>query len=353
MNKSYNSNYFITSNILFYSIFLLIIFLSILSIILTNFIHLWIIIEINTLIFISIIAITSKNFKATFNFFLIQSISRLIIIFLLILKNNLLNYNYLEWTNFILIISFSIKIGIFPFFYWPPLINLNLNWIIIFLISTTQKFIPLLLLNLFINRINNKSTNFLLILLASLSSIFSTIICLNENNIKKIITYSSLNHLRWIIFIIIFDLSIFLIYYLFYSISIFLLCSFFNKFNINTFINFIKFQNFNYKKFNFFLSLNLLIIRALPPFLTFIIKINAIKIIIERISILTSFILTLISIFTLIFYINIIIKLAVFRIIKTKYYFTNSLSLKFRFYSIILLRLLSLSFIFILYSIIN
>lgn len=353
MNKSYYSNYFLTSNTLFYSIRLFIIFLSILSILLTNFIHLWLIIEINTLIFISIIAINSINFKSTFNFFLIQSISRLIIIFLLILKNNLLILNYSEWTNFILILSFSIKIGLFPFFYWPPLININLNWLIIFLISTTQKFIPLLLLNLFINRINDKSTNFLIISLATLSSIFSTIICLNENNIKKILTYSSLNHLRWIIFIIIFDISIFIIYFLIYSISIIFLCSFFNKFNIDTFINFIKFQNFNYKKFNFFLSLNFLIIRALPPFLTFIIKINAIKIIIERISLFSSFIFTLISIFTLIFYINIIIKINIFRIIKTKFYFTNTLNFKFNFYSIILLRFLSLSFLFILYSIIN
>nr|UXO94127.1 NADH dehydrogenase subunit 2 [Dolichovespula saxonica] len=353
MNKSYYSNY-LTSNTLFYSMMLFMILLSILSILLTNFIHLWMIMEINTLIFISLMAMNSMNFKSTFNFFLIQSISSMIMIFLLILKNNLLIItDYSELTNLILIMSFSMKIGLFPFFYWPPLINNNLNWMMIFLNSTTQKFIPLLLLNLFLNSINEKYTNFLLILLAVLSSMFSTIMCLNENNIKKILTYSSLNHLSWMMFIIIFDMSMFLIYFLMYSISMMFICLFLNKFNIHTYMNFIKFQNFNYKEFNFFLSLNFLIISALPPFLTFIIKINSMKIMIESMSFSTSFIFTLISMFTLIFYMNIIIKMNMFSMIKTKFYLTNTLKLKFNFYSTILLSLMSLLFLFILYTMIN
>nr|UXO94140.1 NADH dehydrogenase subunit 2 [Dolichovespula xanthicincta] len=346
-------NFLTTSNALFYSMFLFMVLLSILSVALTNFIHLWLLMEINTLIFISMMAMNSKNFKATFNFFLIQSISSMIMIFLMVLKNNLLTLNMFEWVNFMLILSFSMKIGLFPFFYWPPLINTNLNWLMILLISTTQKFIPLMLLNLFINSIFDKSTNFLLLLLASLSSLSSTIMCMNEVNIKKIMTYSSLNHLSWMIFIIIFDISLFLVYFLFYTISMQILCFFLNKFNINTFFNFIKFQSFNYKEFNFFLTLNFLIISALPPFLTFIIKISAIKVMIEGMSLFSSFIFSLLSMFTLIFYMNVIIKMNLFSMIKTKFYFTYNLNLKFNYYLSILLSFMSLSFLFIFYTMMN
>lgn len=340
----------ISSNFLFISLVIIIIRISISSIFITNFTQLWILIEINTLIYISIITIFTKNFKITFNYFLIQSISSLLIIFLLILKNNL--FLSIEWLNFLLIINFAIKIGLFPFFFWQPLININLRWNIIFLISTTQKFIPLIIINYFFN-IEKISINFILFSLSILSSIFSSIICINETNIKKILTFSSLNHLRWIIFIIIFDNSIFIIYFLFYSISILFPCLFLNKFNINSFLNLIKIQKLNFKKSNFFLTTSILIIRALPPFITFLIKINSIKILIENSSLSSSISFTLISIFTLIFYINIIIKFNILFITKTKFYYSNLLNFKNNWFTIIFIRIISLSFLFYIFYFIN
>lgn len=357
MNKSilnkinHNTNRYINPSNKFYYFFIFIIFFfSFISLFLSNYIHLWIIIEINTLFFISLIRIYTKNFKSTFNFFIIQSISRIILIILIIIKNNFCSNTIF---NTSLILVFSLKLGLFPFFFWPPLINSNLNWILIFIISTSQKLIPLLIFNTFFNQINNPSITYLIISLTISSSLITTIINYNETNFKKILTYSSTNHLRWIIFILIFDSSIFFLYFFIYFLSIIFLCVIFNKFNIDSFFDLIKFQFFNYKKINFILSLNFLIIRALPPFLTFIIKINSIKIIIENYSFFSSLGLTLISIFTLIFYINIIIKLNIISIIKTKFFHSYNFNIKFNFFSSILVRFLSLFFIFSLFYSIN
>lgn len=349
-NKSNNINLPLSHYKFYYFIILLILIIRIITLFINNFIHLWIIIEINTLILVSLIALKSKNFKATFNYFVIQSISRLILIVLFITINNF--YSYFIF-NFIIAITFILKLGIFPFFFWPPLINKNIDWILIFIISTSQKLIPLLIINQYINLINNKLFFYLLLWSILISSLISTIINYNELNLKKILTFSSLNHLSWIILILIFDSSIFLTYFLIYRISIIFLCFILNKFDINSLNDFLKIQFFDRKKINFIITLNFLIIRALPPFLTFLIKINSIKILIENYSFSSSLFFLIISIFTLIFYINIIIKINIFRIIKTKFYFTNTLNLKFNFYSTILLRLISLSFLFILYYIIN
>nr|UXO94114.1 NADH dehydrogenase subunit 2 [Dolichovespula lama] len=350
MNK-FNNYLNSSNNILFYSMFLMMLILSIISISLSNFMHLWLLMEINTLIFISMMALETKNFKLTFNFFLIQSISSLMLIYLMNLKHSLFNNS--EWINFILILSLSMKIGLFPFFYWPPLINKNISWKMIFIMSTTQKFIPLLLIYSYFNNIENKFTNFMLITMSIFSSLMSIIMCLNENNIKKIMTYSSLNHLSWMIFIIIFDLSMFMIYFSFYFISMMFMCLMLNKLDIKTFQNLFKFQYFNYKEINFYLSLNLLIISALPPFMTFLIKLNSIKILIEGMSFSSSFMLTMISILTLIFYMNMIMKFNIFSLIKSKFYYTYQLNFKFNFYSLILTSFMTLSFLFLMFKFIN
>nr|ALB38435.1 NADH dehydrogenase subunit 2 [Vespula germanica] len=320
------------------------------SLFLTNYIHLWIIMEINTLFLISLMSMYSKNFKSTFNFFIIQSISSLMLIMLMMIKNNFYSHTIF---NVSLILVFFLKLGIFPFFFWPPLINMNLNWMLIFIMSTSQKLIPLLIFNTFFNQISNPNIMYMIISLSISSSLISTIMNYNETNFKKILTYSSTNHLSWMIFILIFDSSMFFLYFFIYFFSMIFLCLIFNKFKINSFFDLMKFQFFNYNKINFILSLNFLIISALPPFLTFMIKINSMKIMIENYALFSSLSLTLISIFTLIFYMNIIVKLNMLNMMKTKYFHSFKFNIKFNFFSSLLISFLSLFFMFSLFNSIN
>uniref|UniRef100_UPI0030FDF741 NADH dehydrogenase subunit 2 n=1 Tax=Vespula orbata TaxID=2684586 RepID=UPI0030FDF741 len=316
----------------------------------TNYIHLWIMMEINTMLLISLMSMYTKNFKATFNFFMIQSISSIMLIMLMFMKNNFYSYSLF---NFLLIMMFSLKLGLFPFHFWPPLINMNLNWMLIFIMSTTQKFIPLLIFYSFFNQINNKMIMNVIITLTISSSLVTTIMNYNETNFKKIMTYSSTNHLSWMIFILLFDLSMFFIYFLIYFLSMIFLCLFFNKIDIKTFFDLNKLHFFNYKKINLIISLNILIISALPPFLTFLIKMNTMKIMIENYSYLSSLTLTLISTFTLIFYMNMIIKINMMEMLKMKYFYCLNFNMKSNFYSSIYVGLLSLTLMFLLFNSIN
>nr|AQU13929.1 NADH dehydrogenase subunit 2 [Vespa ducalis] len=345
LNSTYPTNTF-NLNKLFYFLLFSMISISMLSIFFTNFIHLWMLMEINTLILISTMSIFMKSFKSTMNFFIIQSFSSLMLIFILMIKNNIMNDLLNISTNIMLSLMFSLKLGLFPFHFWPPLINKNINWVLIFIMSTSQKFIPLLMFNLFINQIINHQMMFMIFTMSILSSSMATIMNIYETNLKKIMTFSSTNHLSWMIIIIMFDSSMFLIYFLVYSLSMIFLCSIFNKFNITTIMSLNKIQLFNFKKIYLFINLNFLIISALPPFLTFIVKINIMKILIENNALLSSFLLTMTSIFSLIFYMNIILKMNMLNLMTIKFYKFNTFTLKFNFYSIMIISMLSLTFIF-------
>nr|YP_010924988.1 NADH dehydrogenase subunit 2 [Vespula rufa]WKC15403.1 NADH dehydrogenase subunit 2 [Vespula rufa] len=312
-----------------------------------NFIHLWIMMEINTLMLISLMALKSKSFKATFNFFVIQSISSLMLIVLFIVMNNFYSYSMF---NFIMAMTFMLKLGMFPFFFWPPLINKNIDWILIFIMSTSQKLIPLLMINQYINLINNKLFFYLILWSILISSLISTMMNYNELNLKKILTFSSLNHLSWMILILMFDSSMFLTYFLIYSISMIFLCIILNKFDINSLNDFLKIQFFDSKKINFIITFNFLIISALPPFLTFLIKMNSIKILMENYSFSSSLFFLMISIFTLIFYMNIIIKMNMFIMIKMKFFNQFYSNLKLNFFTSIFISFLSSTFLFFLFN---
>nr|QNV11865.1 NADH dehydrogenase subunit 2 [Vespula rufa] len=321
--------------------------ISIMTLFMNNFIHLWIMMEINTLMLISLMALKSKSFKATFNFFVIQSISSLMLIVLFIVMNNFYSYSMF---NFIMAMTFMLKLGMFPFFFWPPLINKNIDWILIFIMSTSQKLIPLLMINQYISLINNKLFFYLILWSILISSLISTMMNYNELNLKKILTFSSLNHLSWMILILMFDSSMFLTYFLIYSISMIFLCIILNKFDINSLNDFLKIQFFDSKKINFIITFNFLIISALPPFLTFLIKMNSIKILMENYSFSSSLFFLMISIFTLIFYMNIIIKMNMFIMIKMKFFNQFYSNLKLNFFTSIFISFLSSTFLFFLFN---
>nr|QHF17713.1 NADH dehydrogenase subunit 2 [Vespa basalis] len=333
-------------NKLLITLMLLMTIIPIISIFLSNFIHLWILMEINTMILISTMSIFMKKFKSTMNFFIIQSFSSLMLIFLLMYKNNFIYEASNLFINMILMLTFSLKMGLFPFHYWPPMINKNIDWILILFMSTSQKLIPLLLINMYMNQIINNQLMFMMLMISILSSIMSTIMNINEMNLKKILTFSSTNHLSWMIMIIMYDSSMFILYFIVYTISMLFLCFIFSKLNINSILSLNKIQLFNFKNINLIITMNLLIISALPPFLTFIMKINILKNLIENNTLMSSFILMMMSIFTLIFYMNIVIKINMLDLIKMKFYKFNLFNMKFNFMSTMLISLMTLTFLF-------
>ena len=251
----------------------------------------WIGLEINLLSFIPLINDTKNliSSESSLKYFLIQALASSILLFLMIYYLININHDFLTSTNINLgiISSLILKRGIAPFHFWFPNVIEGLNWINSFILLTWQKIAPLILISYLI-------TNYLLIPII-LSIIVGSLGGLNQTSLRKIIAYSSINHLGWIGAAIIYRDNLWLNYFLFYSFLSITLIYFFNI-NKLFFINQI-YSIFNYSnEIKLILFLNFLSLGGLPPFLGFFPK----WIVIQIISSNQLFLITIIVILTLI-----------------------------------------------------
>lgn len=157
--------------------------------------------------------------------------------------------------------SLILKRGVAPFHFWFPNVIEGLNWTNRYILITWQKIAPLIILTYCLN--------FFFIIFAILFSAFiGSIGGLNQTSIRKLIAYSSINHLGWIISSIISNENILKIYFFFYSfisLTIIIIFKNFNIFNINQIFS----LNFKIKIKKLLIFISLLSLGGLPPFLGF------------------------------------------------------------------------------------
>lgn len=241
-----------------------------------------------------------KSTEASLKYFLTQALASTVLLFsviLLILKNNI---NYETNRSFISIIILStllIKRGAAPFHFWFPNLIEGLTWINSLLLITWQKIAPLIL----ISYLNLKN---LLLISVILSVIIGALGGLNQTSLRKLIAYSSINHLGWILRALIISESVWFVYFLFYSFLSFTLTFIFNifkLFHLNQLFSLFS-QN---KIIKFILFINFLSLGGLPPFLGFFPK----WIVIQQITYCNQyfqlFIILISTLITLFFYLRI------------------------------------------------
>lgn len=261
-----------------------------------SFLGIWIGLEINLSVIIPIFLIeqNGKTEKRILTFFLIQRISSIII--LLSFFRRIMFLNFINVLYLFIFLSIFIKIGIFPFFFWVPKVIEGLRWINCFILRSIQKIVPLLLI--FILNFNK-----LIFILSVLNIIISSINGINQFSLRKIITFSSLNHLSLIILTIFFSKKLLKLYFYIYSFITFATMYFFSKKNINyIFQSFL----FNKRKITIFLLLILILsISGTPPFIGFFPKIIIILKILEINFFVSRSIILLRNVLTTFFYIRV------------------------------------------------
>lgn len=273
--------------------FTLLSFRTLISISASNWLSIWIGLELNLFSIIPILNFKSSiySIEATIKYFLIQAFASILLLIFLINKN----FIFINNDNILIIIPLLIKLRLIPFHLWLPSIIEGLNWFSCLLIITWQKITPIII----ISYLNINKNIIFLIALISINSIFG----LNQNSIRKILAISSINNSTWILFAILINEKLWVNYFLIYSILNFLIIKILNNYNIN-YINQIKFFNLN-----FFFKLNILIlifsIIGLPPILGFIIKWILIKTLIYNNIYFIIIILIILTILNLFFYIKI------------------------------------------------
>lgn len=243
------------------------------------------------------------NTESSIKYFTTQTIaSSVLLIAIILLSNNI----YLRLSNLILNSAILIKLGSAPFHFWFPEVIEGQKWSTCLIILTLQKIIPFIIITysnfLFFSRI------------IILNIIIRIIIGLNQTSLRKIITFSSINHIAWIIRVIIFSKIIWTIYFIIYIITIIIIIRLFNKLNIYNFSQLIKINlplNFKLILIIIFFS-----IAGLPPFIGFIPKWLTINLlIINNLYFLTT-IIVILTLFTIFYYLRLILITLIFSTFK-------------------------------------
>nr|AXR86038.1 NADH dehydrogenase subunit 2 [Telenomus sp. ZCS-2018] len=252
----------------YYPIFLSIILVNLMSILINNWFMMWILMELNLMIFIPLI-IEKKNIKIiskiSFKYFLIQSFGSMIFLFSILTNlmiNNIMNMNLI---NFFMMTMMLIKLGMFPFQMWFIKMMNCISWDNCFILSTIQKMIPFMIM---MNIMNKNLKIFMIINI--LNSIMSTIGGLNQNFIKPLLAYSSVNHMSWMMIVTLTMEKLFFIYLIIYSINNFMIMKYFKKMNI-MFINKIFSMKSSYMT-KMIMMMNILSLGGIPPMIGFLIK---------------------------------------------------------------------------------
>nr|AJP00043.1 NADH dehydrogenase subunit 2 [Orseolia oryzae] len=259
----------------------------------------WIWLEMNLISFIAF-TIDKKNIlsiESSLIYFLIQSIASIMLMFSIIMINFIFNF------IFLFMISILIKLGSAPFHFWFPFMIEGLSWNKIFIFLTFQKINPIYMINL--NNFQLYLTMFIMF-----SMMIGSISGLNFSSLKKIMTYSSISQLSWLM-ISLMNNKLMKIYLMFYFFMMFLILKSFEMFNLK-FIN--QLFNLNMNKFNkLFLFMNLLSLGGLPPFLGFFPKLLIIN---KFNSYFMIFFLIIFSLLSLFMYLRIIFSMMMLNSMK-------------------------------------
>nr|AVY52168.1 NADH dehydrogenase subunit 2 [Lepidoptera sp. 1 TS-2018] len=322
MYMIFNSNKMFFLFILFFS--------TLISISSNSWFGCWIGLEINLLSFIPLIS-NSNNMlasEASLKYFLTQSIASINFLFSILLKMILLK-NF-ESNNIISIMinsSLLMKMGSAPFHFWFPNIMEGMSWFNNFILMTWQKITPMILLSYYFNKN-------LIIIIIILNSIIGAIGGLNQVSLRKLMAFSSINNLSWMLSSIMISENLWIFFLFMYSFIISMMCFFFYILNM-FFINQLFIFNMNYM-IKLFFFINFLSLGGLPPFIGFFPKWIVINFLLINKFFIITFILIMMSLILLFFYIRIIYSSFMFNYMKLKWmkffiknnllYFINFLS---------------------------
>nr|APX39150.1 NADH dehydrogenase subunit 2 [Longitarsus lycopi] len=274
---------------------------SLISISSYNWFMMWIGLEINLM---SIIPLFKSHMnlypvEATLKYFITQALASTIILFTVFISMNLTesleNFNY--WLMMILNSALLTKLGAAPFHYWFPEVMEGMNWMNSLILLTWQKLAPMILLSYNLNM-----SNFLSMIII-LSSIISGIYGINQISIRKILSFSSINHIAWMLASMLNYKMILFIYFMVYSIISMNIILIFYYLNIYFIPQMFLILNKN-KMIKLLFMFNFFSLGGLPPFLGFFPKWLVINNLTENYFYTLSFILISSTLITLFYYIR-------------------------------------------------
>nr|YP_010454691.1 NADH dehydrogenase subunit 2 [Epeorus melli]QZZ23867.1 NADH dehydrogenase subunit 2 [Epeorus melli] len=245
---------------------------TLISISSTSWLGAWIGLEINLLSFIPLMSNMNNQFatEAALKYFLTQALASAILLFGIItlsLGSHLPFSSFMDnaLLNMVLSSTLLLKMGAAPFHFWFPGVMEGLDWFNGLILMTWQKIAPLMLISYVITP-NPFSFSIIIICI-----ITGSVGGFNQTSLRKIMAYSSINHLGWMLASVLLGESYWLTYFTFYvllSTSVILLFYAYQLSHINQFFS----LPLNNPILKMTLFCNLLSLGGLPPFLGFLPK---------------------------------------------------------------------------------
>lgn len=270
----------------------------------------WIGLELNLLSFIPLIFIKDNQYssEAALKYFLIQALGSTVLLLsavIIIIKINVFSAP--------LSAALLLKAGSAPFHFWFPPTLEGMLWPQALVLMTIQKITPISLLSYYVTE-----QTVLISVAAIISAIVGALGGLNQTLLRKLLGYSSINHIAWIISALLISERIWLIYFLVYSamsFSVVILFHFRQTFHFNHLLT----HRPTRALIKLVIFISLLSLGGLPPFTGFIPK----WIVIQQLCSSTNFILLAVllrsSLFTLFYYLRITLSSLVLNSVKTKW----------------------------------
>nr|QFP98681.1 NADH dehydrogenase subunit 2 [Reticulitermes periflaviceps] len=232
----------------------------------------WMGLEVNLMSFIPLMSNTKNmyNTEASLKYFIVQVLASATLLFMVVMKTlteDLFTLTFMEtsYTPMIICTPLMLKSGAAPFHWWFPGVMEGLSWENCGLLMTIQKAAPLMLMSYLIE-INVFTSSIILA-----STIMGAIGGLNQTSMRKIMTYSSINHTGWMLAALIMGDNLWLTYFMIYSTLVLTVLSAISLSSVS-FINQTLLTNKEAVLTKFMMFTSLLSLGGLPPFLGFLPK---------------------------------------------------------------------------------
>nr|QDI93375.1 NADH dehydrogenase subunit 2 [Quernocoris caliginosus] len=264
----------------------------------SSWIGMWAGLEMNLMSFVPLISTTKNTFNSqgVMMYFLIQSLGSVMFIMFILTNKYMFIYLNSDLIKNLVLITMMIKMGMPPFHLWFPEIMNKVKWTMCMMLMTWQKIAPMYIMSMVITL--NKTS----ILVICISAITGAIGGLNQTSTRKIMAYSSINHMSWMVACAATFKKSWLTYMMIYSIMMLMTSMMMHEYNI-MFIN--QMNIFLKKKMDKIIIIFMLMsIGGLPPFLGFIPKWITIQYMISTNEFIALTIMAISSLITLSYYLR-------------------------------------------------
>nr|YP_009695387.1 NADH dehydrogenase subunit 2 [Pyrocoelia praetexta]QEJ81617.1 NADH dehydrogenase subunit 2 [Pyrocoelia praetexta] len=287
----------------------------------------WIGLEINVLSIIPIL-INQKNkisSESSIKYFLTQTIASTSIMISIISMMSHFSFSETLIKDLPILImnsGFLLKMGMAPFHFWFPEVLEGLSWLNSMIMLTWQKITPMVML-----MYNIESSLFYMVIII-ISMIISGMMAINQISLRKILAYSSINHMGWMMSSMMLSQSIWLIYFSIYVITTVNIIMMFNLTNSFFVPQLNLIWNFN-PMIKLFFLLNFLSMAGIPPFIGFLPKWLTIQVMINNSMYFMAMIMMMMTLIMIYVYLMMMMSSATFNVVMQNWLnLTNSANLK-------------------------